>query len=605
MGPQGCRCGNSPNPIHGGTGNKYWSETDYLPTGANRLQFSRYYNSHNSGVVNGTMGRAWRHGYDHSITTAIVNNRAFADMTRASGATYSFAASGNAYIGNGTDISDQLIALRDAAGNIAGWQYLVAADKSIENYDAAGKLVSIRDQAGLVQTLTYSDSTTPVATAPRAGFLIRVADPYGRQLNLTYDSLGRINQLTDPAGGKYLYRYGPAYDLVSVTYPDTRVKGYLYNEAAFTGNNNLPTALTGVVDENNSRFATYRYNAQGQAISSEHAGGVNRYQLTYRSNSTTITDPMGSARAYDYQPVLGVIRATSQSVPGGTGDTSARLTYDSNGNIASRTDFNGNVTTYAYDLASNLEIRRVEASNRPQARTITTQWHLSQRLPESISEPLRRTSFVYDASGNLLSKTVQATADATGVQGLTAATTGAARRWTYTYNNAGQVLTTKGPRTDADDVTTYAYDAQGNLASVTNALGHVTTLSNYDAHGHAGRITDANGVTTDMSYHPRGWLTSRTVTGAGSTETTSYAYDGVGQLTQVNLPDGSAVTYTYDPAHRLTAIADSLGNRIVYTLDAIGNRISEQVRDPNGQLTRQTTRVYDALNRLQQITGSL
>ena len=58
-----------------------------------------------------------------------------------------------------------------------------------------------------------------------------------------------------------------------------------------------------------------------------------------------------------------------------------------------------------------------------------------------------------------------------------------------------------------------------------------------------------------------------------------------------------------DDAHRLTSIADSLGNRIAYTLDAMGNRITEQVKDPKSVLARQTTRVYDALNRLQQITG--
>jgi len=126
-------------------------------------------------------------------------------------------------------------------------------------------------------------------------------------------------------------------------------------------------------------------------------------------------------------------------------------------------------------------------------------------------------------------------------------------------------------------------------------------LANYDANGRVGRITDANGVNTDLTYSPRGWLTSRKV----GDELTHYDYDGVGQLTAVTLPDGNVIHYTYDDAHRLTDIADSLGDRIHTTLDAIGNRISEQVTDPNGTLMRQTTRVYDALNRLQQITGGL
>src|SRR5581483_11403305 len=35
---------------------------------------------------------------------------------------------------------------------------------------------------------------------------------------------------------------------------------------------------------------------------------------------------------------------------------------------------------------------------------------------------------------------------------------------------------------------------------------------------------------------------------------------------------GSYLTYTYDAAHRLTAMADSLGNSVTYTLDAMDNR---------------------------------
>ncbi len=550
---------------------------------------------------------AWRHSYERAVVTSNSNSIAVAAVTRPDGRIYSFKANGNFYAAIDPDVTSKLVRVNDATGNFTNWEYTVAADASKETYDAAGKLLSIQDRAGLAQTLIYSDSTTPISVAPRSGMLLRVSDAYGRQLNFSYDTQNRIAKMIDPAGGEYRYRYDAANNLVSVTYPDQKDKTYQYNETAYTNNVSLPNALTGVIDENAVRFATYYYSADGKAISGQQAGGVNQYIVSRGPDSTTITDPLGTARTYHYETILGVIKTTGQSQPGGAGcgPASSAITYDGNGNVGSRTDFNGTKTIYAYDLVRNLEARRIEGAATAEARTITTQWHATLAMPINIAEPLRRTSFVYDASGNLLSKTVQATADATGVQGFAAAITGPARRWTYTYNNVGQVLTTKGPRTDADDVTTYAYDAQGNLTSVTNALGHVTTLSNYDAHGHAGRITDANGVTTDMSYHPRGWLTSRTVTGAGATETTTYAYDGVGQLTQVTLPDGSAVSYTYDPAHRLTAIADSLGNRIGYTLDAIGNRISEQVRDPNGQLTRQTTRVYDALNRLQQITGSL
>lgn len=63
--------------------------------------------------------------------------------------------------------------------------------------------------------------------------------------------------------------------------------------------------------------------------------------------------------------------------------------------------------------------------------------------------------------------------------------------------------------------------------------------------------------------------------------------------------------YTYDVAHRLTQISDSVDDSINYTLDPMGNRTLEQVRDPGGNLSRQISRAYDALNRLQTVTGAL
>ncbi|MFJ2988637.1 RHS repeat protein [Collimonas sp. NPDC087041] len=394
-----------------------------------------------------------------------------------------------------------------------------------------------------------------------------------------------------------------------VEYPDNKTRTYVYNESANTADANLPHALTGIVDENGNRFAIFNYDSSGKAISTEHAGGVEKYSVAYTQPNaqSAVTDPLGSVRTYTFQTILNTIRNTGVSQPDGAGCSAAanNLTYDANGNVATRTDFNGSKTTYSYDLTRNLETSRVEASGTAQARTITTAWHPTYRLPLTIAEPKLLTTYTYDASGNLLRKTVQATSDTTGAQGLSPTLTGSPRTWSYTYNTVGQVLTATGPRTDVADTTTYTYDTSGNLSTITNAVGQVTTLSNYDANGRVGLITDTNGTTTALTYSPRGWLTGKTVTANGTVQTTSYSYDGVGQLIQATLPDTSTINYTYDPAHRLTNIADSLGNSIAYTLDNMGNRISEQVKDPSGALARQVSRVVDALNRIQQITGAV
>src|SRR5690606_4233733 len=96
------------------------------------------------------------------------------------------------------------------------------------------------------------------------------------------------------------------------------------------------------------------------------------------------------------------------------------------------------------------------------------------------------------------------------------------------------------------------------------------------------------------------WLKTKTV---NSTQTTTYDYDGVGQVTKITQPDGSYLAYTYDAAHRLTDITDGAGNKTHYTLDAMSNRTKEETFDPTSALKKSRSRVYDALNRLQQDIG--
>jgi YD repeat-containing protein len=264
-------------------------------------------------------------------------------------------------------------------------------------------------------------------------------------------------------------------------------------------------------------------------------------------------------------------------------------------------DFDLSTTNYVYDLARNLEIRRVEGYGSAVARTISTEWHPTFRLPQRVAEPKRITKYSYDDHGNALTRSVQATNDATGANGFSAAVVGQPQVWSYTYDAVGNVLTTKGPRGDVNSLATFTYDAENNLATATNAAGHQTVYSNYDANGRVGRVSDPNGLVTDFTYTPRGWLSTLSVGG----ELTSYEYDGVGQMTKATLPDGSSISYAYDPAHRLVGIADAMGNAITYTLDPMGNRTNEQVKDINGSLSRQIVRVYDALNRVKQITGAV
>jgi YD repeat-containing protein len=140
----------------------------------------------------------------------------------------------------------------------------------------------------------------------------------------------------------------------------------------------------------------------------------------------------------------------------------------------------------------------------------------------------------------------------------------------------------------------------GDLSQITNAAGQVTQFTKYDKHGQLLHSVDPNGVVTDNTYDLRQRLTSSTVGG----RQTVYTYDAAGQLTQLSLPDTTAITYTYDAAHRLTKVTDQAGNSVTYTLDNAGNRTQDQTKDPSGNLARLVTRAFDALGRVQQVTGA-
>ncbi|PMQ05792.1 putative deoxyribonuclease RhsA [Dyella sp. AD56] len=179
------------------------------------------------------------------------------------------------------------------------------------------------------------------------------------------------------------------------------------------------------------------------------------------------------------------------------------------------------------------------------------------------------------------------------------------RSSTLTYNTQGLLASVDGPRTDVNDITRYTYDASGRLSTITDALGHVTTLDTYDMYGNPGRSTDANGVVTTMAYTPEGWLQSTTRDSTGTPATTTMTYNAVGDVIQTKDADGVVVSYTYDDARRLTDITDAFGNHIHYTLDAEGNRLKEETFDASGALKRSVARTFNSLSQVLTVTDGL
>jgi len=178
---------------------------------------------------------------------------------------------------------------------------------------------------------------------------------------------------------------------------------------------------------------------------------------------------------------------------------------------------------------------------------------------------------------------------------------------TYTYNSDGQVSSVDGGRQDVIDVTSITYYSgfdfdSGNIATVTNALGHTSTFDSYTRRGQPQKIVDENGVDTRLAYHPRGWLSSTTIKDPGGDRNkdvkTSYVYTNTGLLSRITLPNGSSISYEYDEAKNIVAAIDSQGSRIEFGLDAAGNNISQTIKNSSGVATKMSTAGYDELNRL-------
>jgi len=179
------------------------------------------------------------------------------------------------------------------------------------------------------------------------------------------------------------------------------------------------------------------------------------------------------------------------------------------------------------------------------------------------------------------------------------------RVWTRTYNTQGLIDSLDGPRTDVNDVTHYTYDTQGHLATVTDALGGVTTFDTYDMYGHPGRIVDVNQVVTTIGYTAQGWPQTITRDSTGTPATTTLSYNASGDVTQTQDADGVVMNYTYDDARRLTDITDGLGNRIHYTLDAADNRTKEEIFDTTGTLKYTVSRTFNTLSQLLTVVDAL
>jgi RHS repeat-associated protein len=575
------QCG---GPIAIGTGNMFEQALDYHTMGANRLEFRRYYNSLASSTTFAvSLGANWRSNYDRYLDLS--SGTVMAE--RPDGQQVPFTSNGGAW---STDADIDL-----TLTNSGSTWTLTDHHDNVETYTAlnAGEaqLQTIATRNGYTQTLQYNSSNQ----------LISVTDSYNRQLILTYSN-GLLASVTTPDGLVLGYGFtssGSMHVLTSLTYSTTPLatKSYVYENPSF------PAALTGIIDENGARYMSWTYDSAGRALTSQNAGGANLVTVAYNDTdgSRTVTGPLRQPAVYRFLTAQNVPKVTEIdfTATSTTPASKTTYTYDANGYLASRTDQNGNVTNFVNN-SRGMPTSVVEAAATPQSRTTTVTYHPTFRLPVQIVTPLLTANFTYDTSGNMLTQVFTDTNPGTTPY----TTAGQTRTWTYTWANF-LPASMKGPRTDVSDLTKLTYDASGTVTAVTNQLGQTIQVTQHLPGGWPLTIVDQNGVAITRTYDARQRLLSSTMATAAGPLTTAFAYDAVGNLIKLTLPDGSASNISYDATHRPVSITDLLGESINFTLDAAGNRTQMTFEDVSGATQLKRSSVYDALGRiLQEIGGA-
>lgn len=582
--PKGC---DSPvptagNPITLSNGNKFQQETDLVVQ--NGLSIKRYYNSHRM-VQQGSQGLNWRHQYEYAIKPMIDDyGKGFLVFVNHDGSEESFegylSQPGQWSANNPRYGIEQLSSGNWVVTKHNGARFVFNSDYQILSAESVNGVNTIwsYNQDGLLEKVVRS-GVGEITYTHNAQGLIETATTGGKTVGYEYDADKRLvnvilpddtpNDLTDNPTKQYHYLSGS----------DKRL-------------------LTGITNEKGVLYASWSYDYFGKAISSEHAGGVDKYTIDYSGSTYVyVTGPLGRVVTYKFQEVNGknrLFRVTGDTSAASTyscAATNAHYAYNSDGFVSSTTDHEGNITNYQRDSLGRIT-QRTEAAGTSEARVTTTEWHATFNKPSAVTTATQRAEYSYDAKGRVISTKVIDLA--TQTERITSVTYHADANGVV-----GKLASINGPRTDVNDVTNYAYNAEHQLSSVTDALGNTVQFQNYDAQGRAQTIIDENGVSTNIAYDWRGNALQTNVAG----QITNYSYDLVGNLVEITRDNGFRMAFEYDDANRLIAIENEGGARIEYELDVAGNRLKQTVKDEQGLITYQQQQVFDELSRLRQVIG--
>jgi RHS repeat-associated protein len=492
----------------------------------------------------------------------------------------------------------------------------------VTRFRADGKVDYVQDLNGNRITAGYS-----------GGLLTTLTHSSGQSLSIAYNAAGRIITVTDQAGRVTHYAYDASNEhLLSVTTFDNQTTSYTYSLGNGAATDNALLSITNPDSthvffsydaqgrlsdthlDNNAEDVKFTYGAPGAVTATDLNGGAsttyfdNRglvvkqddplhrdtyYAYDSKFNLTQVIDPAGQSHVYVYDTHGNVIRATdplgntTQYSYSASFDRLASITdpngnaiqygYDSRGNLASTTYADGTVEHLAYDPIGNL----LSSTDRSGA-VVQYVSDTSGRTTTKTYADGTKATYVYDAHGNLTSVT-----DPLGTTTLAYDTKDELIQITYPgglylkyqYDAAGR-------RTQMSDQTNfivnYSYDATGRLAGLTDGLGHSIVAYTYYATGQLQRKDNGNHTYTTYQYDLAGQLLHLVNFAPDNSVSSRFdcTYDLLGHVATATTLDGMW-TYTYDAAGRLTHAVfasnnpGSLPNQdLRYSYDNAGNRTS-------------------------------
>jgi len=349
--------------------------------------------------------------------------------------------------------------------------------------------------------------------------------------------------------------------------------------------------------DNIGRTVGYTYDTGGRLSTVTDAnGGVTTYTYDSFNQMLTIQDPRNIVYLTNQYDSNG--RVSQQTAVDSTTFQFA-YTVDGTGHVTqtSVTDPRGKVEIVTFNSAG-YALTHVFASGLTEQQTFTYQRN-SGNLVTSVTDPLsNETTYAYDAMGNV-----------TSITRLAGTSNAVTTSMTYesTFNHLASV-------TDPlSHTTSFAYDSKGNLTTVTDPLGHQTTYT-YNTAGQPIAVSDALGHTTQLSYDSGDLVAMNDPLSHGVTR----FFDNAGRLLSITDSLARTTRYQYNALNQVTAITDSLGNATAFSYDANGNLLT--VTDANNHataytynnmdrpatrtdpLTRAETYHYDAGGNLDQVT---